>query len=182
MGQVVSFEQHTLARLRAAESARADLIAFAHGHSGAVAAIHEAVLAALEAQSLDALLDVVAKQWPGILGVDHVVLAFHLGSRGFRVDRDGIQAFARPIIDRALARVGDIELRNVPRGNALFGGGAGGIGAEAIVRVEAGCATGLLAIGQRPTEQLDGNHGADLLRFLGLSLAAMMRRWTDPTT
>lgn len=182
MGQVVSFEHHTLARLRAAESARADLIAFAHGHSGAVAAIHEAVLAAMEAPSLDSLLHVVGEQWPGILGVDQVVFAFSLGESGFRVDRGGVQLFARPIIARALAQAGEVELRNVARGHAIFGVAADAIGAEALIRVDAGAATGLLALGQRPTEPLEAKHAADLLLFLGLSLAAMMRRWTQPTS
>ena len=57
MGQVVSFENHALANLRArvaaAEEANQDLIAFARGHSGAVASIHEAVLAAVETDGLD---------------------------------------------------------------------------------------------------------------------------------
>jgi hypothetical protein len=57
MGQVISFETQGLATLRArvaeVEEANQDLIAFARGHSGAVAAIHEAVLAAVEAQGFD---------------------------------------------------------------------------------------------------------------------------------
>ena len=180
MGQVVSFENHTVARLRAAESARADLIAFAHGHSGAVAAIHEAVLAALDAGSFEDLLAVVGKEWPAILGVDHVVLALCLGDKGFRVDRTGTQLYARPIINRALAQLGDVELRNVSRGHAIFGADSANVGAEALVRIDAGAVTGLLALGQRPTDPLEARHAADLLLFLGMSLAAMMRRWTTP--
>jgi hypothetical protein len=38
----------------AAEGANQDLIAFARGHSGAVASIHSAVLAAIEADGFDA--------------------------------------------------------------------------------------------------------------------------------
>ena len=56
MGTVISFENHALANLRArvaaAEEANQDLIAFARGHSGAVASIHEAVLAAVETDGL----------------------------------------------------------------------------------------------------------------------------------
>ena len=51
MGTLIQFEEKAVASLRrklgAAESANADLIAFARGHSGAVAAIHHAVLAAI---------------------------------------------------------------------------------------------------------------------------------------
>lgn len=173
-----------MARLRAAESARADLIAFAHGHSGAVAAIHQAVLAAMDAPSLDALLHCVAEEWPAILGVDHVVLAVCLGEHGWRVDRDGPQLFARPIIHRAMSQCADVELRGVGRGHALFGGDAEAIRAEALIRIdgEPGAPCGLLALGQCSGSPLHARHGADLLLFLGMSLAAMMRRWTSPAT
>ena len=55
MGKVINFEDRAVARLQArvaaAEEANQDLIAFARGHSGAVASIHEAVLAALSLPS-----------------------------------------------------------------------------------------------------------------------------------
>jgi uncharacterized protein YigA (DUF484 family) len=54
MAQVIPFQDHALAQLRAriaaAEEANQDLIAFARGHSGAVAAIHNAVLSVIEAR------------------------------------------------------------------------------------------------------------------------------------
>ncbi len=57
MGQLIQFEEHAVARLRerlgAAEEANQDLIAFARGHSGAVTSIHAAVLAAMEADSVE---------------------------------------------------------------------------------------------------------------------------------
>ena len=79
MGRVISFEDRAVATLRArvaaAEEANQDLIAFARGHSGAVASIHEAVLAAIEAEGLDHLLHVVTQEWPQILGLDAVAVA-----------------------------------------------------------------------------------------------------------
>jgi hypothetical protein len=60
MGKVINFEERAVASLRArcvaAEEANQDLIAFARGHSGAVASIHEAVLAAVEAEGFDHLI------------------------------------------------------------------------------------------------------------------------------
>jgi uncharacterized protein YigA (DUF484 family) len=57
MATVIPFEERAVARLRerlgAAEEANQDLIAFARGHSGATASIHEAVLAAIEAEGFD---------------------------------------------------------------------------------------------------------------------------------
>jgi len=66
MAQVVSFQDHALAQLRArvaaAEEANQDLIAFARGHSGTVAAIHEAVLSVIEAEGLDHLVHIVTHE------------------------------------------------------------------------------------------------------------------------
>jgi uncharacterized protein YigA (DUF484 family) len=190
MGGVISFEERAVARLRdrlgEAENARADLLAFARGHSGAVDSIHRAVLVALEATSLDDLLAVIAADWPLILGLDSVVLALVVGDQAFRIDRDGVQLLARPIVNRALAPLGAVELRNVERGHPLFGAGAADVRSEALVRIEspAPMPYGLLALGQHGAQTLDTPHGANLLLFLGRSLAAMIQRWTmsEPTT
>ncbi|MEO6580052.1 MAG: DUF484 family protein, partial [Sphingomicrobium sp.] len=98
MGGVISFEDRAVARLRdrlgAAESARADLLAFARGHSGAVASIHSAVLAAMEAESLDDLLTVVTHDWTRLLGLDSTVMALVVGHQAFRADRHGVHLLA----------------------------------------------------------------------------------------
>lgn len=184
MGRVISFEDRAVAKLRdrlgEAESARADLLAFARGHSGAVASIHRAVLAGLEADSLDDLLTVVAYDWPTMLGLDSVVLALVVGDQAFRADRSGVQVLAKPIVNRALAPLGAVEMRNVTRGHPLFGGDAEAVRSEALVRIDspAPLPYGLLILGQHGAQSLDTPHGGDLLLFLGASLAAMIRRWT----
>jgi uncharacterized protein YigA (DUF484 family) len=104
MGRVIQFEERAVAQLRerlgAAQEANEDLIAFARGHSGAVASIHEAVLAGLETDSFEALLHVVTQEWPLILGIDAVALALVVGDQGFRADgkrgADGRSADSQP--------------------------------------------------------------------------------------
>lgn len=188
MGRVISFEEGAVARLRdrlgAAETARADLLAFARGHSSAVASIHHAVLSALEANGIDQLFDVVTGDWPRILGLDSVVLALVIGDQAFRADRAGVALIARPIVNRAMQSLGAVELRNVERGHPLFGDAAGEIRSEALIRIDspAPMPYGLLALGQHGGQSLETPHGADLLLFLGQSLAAMIRIWamTEP--
>ncbi len=183
MGRVIQFEERAVARLRdrlgEAETARADLLAFARGHSGAVASIHRAVMMALEADSLADLLTVVTFDWPDLLGLDSVVLTLVIGDQAFRADRDGTSAIARPIVNRAMQSLGAVELRNVDRGLALFGEVGDTIRSEALIRIDAPAPLpyGLLLLGQRDEQALDTPHGADLLLFLGSSLAAMIRRW-----
>lgn len=183
MGQILSFDDHALARLRArlgaAEDARADLIAFARGHYGAVAAIHEAVLTALSAPDADRLAAIVTRDWPAILAVDCIAFALIIGDEGFRADAMGVGRVEPRLIARALKTVGGAALRQVKRGHPLFGAWAPRVRAEALIRIDCGPALprGLLLLGQAQSPALDDGPGADLLRFLGDSLAAIIARW-----
>ena len=183
MGKVIPFEERAVAHLRerlgAAEEANQDLIAFARGHSGAVASIHAAVLAGLEADSFDALLHVVTQEWPLILGIDAVALSLVVGDKGFRADGSGVQLVDAKILRRAIDQVDAVEMRTVERGHPLFGPACDLIRAEALIRIESEppLPSGLLGLGQRATLSLDARHGSELLLFLGRSVAAMIRRW-----
>jgi hypothetical protein len=183
MATVIPFEERAVAHLRerlgAAEEANQDLIAFARGHSGAVASIHSAVLAAVEADGVDALLHVVTQEWPLILGIDAVALALVVGDKGFRADGNGVQQVEPQIVERAMGQVAGVEMRTIERGHPLFGPACELIHAEALVRIDADAPLprGLLALGQRAELSLDARHGSELLMFLGQSLAAMIRRW-----
>ena len=182
MGRVIQFEDHALAKLRercaAAEEANQDLLAFARGHSGAVSSIHSAVLAAMEADSFDGLLHVVTQEWPLILGIDAVALALVVGDRGFRVDSGGVQLVDPAMLQRSLDQVDSVVLRSVERGHPLFGPACDLIRAEALIRFESDMPGGLIALGQREGQKLDGGHGSELLLFLGRSLSAIIHRWT----
>ena len=187
MATVIPFEERAVAQLRErlgeAREANEDLIAFARGHSGAVASIHAAVVAAIEADGFDSLLHVVTQEWPLILGIDAVALALIVGDKGFRADGNGVQQVEPQLLERAFAGIDGVEIRTVERGHPLFGPASSLIRAEALVQIESEppLPYGLLVLGQRAELSLDGRHGAELLMFLGSSLAAMIRRWLiDP--
>jgi uncharacterized protein YigA (DUF484 family) len=183
MATVIPFEERAVAHLRqrlgVVEEANQDLIAFARGHSGAVASIHEAVLAAIDADSIEALLHVVTQEWPLILGIDSVALSLVVGEQGFRADGSGVQQVDPAILRRAVERIATVEMRTVERGHPLFGPACDLIRAEALIRIECDppLPSGLLALGQRAELSLDARHGSELLMFLGRSLAAMIRKW-----
>ncbi|HVL29578.1 MAG TPA: DUF484 family protein [Sphingomicrobium sp.] len=183
MGRVIPFEERAVARLRerlgAAEEANQDLLAFARGHSGAVASIHEAVLVALEADGLETLFHVVTQEWPLILGLDSVAMALVVGEQGFRADADGVQFVAPQLVEKAMEGIDGVDMRNVGRGHPLFGPACSLIRSEALIRIDAErpLPYGLLALGQRAEQPLDGRHGSELLLFLGRCLASMIRRW-----
>src|SRR5256885_16140666 len=109
MATVFPFEERAVAHLRerlgAVEEANQDLIAFARGHSGAVASIHAAVLAAVETDRIDGLLHVVPQEWPLILRVHPVALSLFAGDQGFRADGGGGQIVEPASLERALHQV-----------------------------------------------------------------------------
>ena len=183
MAQVIPFEEHAVARLRArlagAEEANQDLIAFARGHSGAVASIHAAVLAAIEADGIERLLHVVTQEWPLILRIDAVALSLVVGGQGFRADADGTQRVEPKLLERAIAQVDGVQMRTVERGHPLFGPACDLIRAQALIRIdcEPPLPQGILALGQRAELSLDSRHGSELLMFLGRSLGAIIRSW-----
>src|SRR3954454_12534975 len=140
MATVIPFEERAVAHLRnrlgAVEEANQDLIPFARGHSGAVASIHEAVLAAIDAEGVEGLLHVVTQEWPLILGIDAVALSFIVADKGFGADGSGVQQVEPSILRRAIDAVDGVEMRKVEGGHALFGPACDLIRAEALIRME----------------------------------------------
>ena len=186
MGKVINFEDRAVARLRAqvaaAEEANQDLIAFARGHSGAVASIHEAVLAAVEAEGFDHLIHIVTQDWPQILGLDAVAVALFAGDKAMRADASGLQFVDARVIRRSISGFEGVLLRGVARGHPLFGPACDLIRAEALVRLdsEPPLPIGLLALGQREAQGFETRHGSELLVFLGRVLTRSMGRWLIP--
>jgi uncharacterized protein YigA (DUF484 family) len=185
MGSVHSFEHRAVARLRArlgaVEEANQDLIAFARGHHGTVAAIHRAVLLAIQAGDLAELLNVVTGEWPEVLGIDHSALAVAGTPTAIVAAADMISPIDGAILRRALRGLGPVALRDVDRGHPFFGHACAAIRAEAVIRVDlpSGKPVGLLLLGQGRSPGLDEHGGSELLRFLGQSLGAMIARWRD---
>lgn len=190
MAQVIPFQDHALAALRArvaaAEEANQDLIAFARGHSGAVAAIHQAVLTAVEAEGLENLIHVVTQEWPQTLGLDAVALALFVGDTGIRADASGLQFVDPRLIARSIAEFDGVVLRATERGHPLFGPACELIRAEALVPLRSqgemarALPNGLLALGQRGGQGFETRQGSELLLFLGAVLTRCIGRWLLP--
>jgi uncharacterized protein YigA (DUF484 family) len=183
MGQVIHFEERAVARLRqrlgAAEEANEDLVAFARGHSDAVASINLAVLEAIEAPSIEGLLDVITRCWPRTLGIDFVAVALTVGNRGFRANWNGIERVEPEFVERILASVPEVDVRSVASGHPLFGlPAAREIRAQALIRIEGPepFPSGLIALGQRAGLESHSSHASQLLLFLGRVVAATIRR------
>ena len=183
MGQVIHFEEQVVARLRErlgqAEEANEDLVAFARGHSDAVASINLAVLEAIEAPSVEGLLDVITSRWPSTLGIDFVAVALTVGDRGFRANWNGIERVEPLFVERMVGQVPDVDVQSVETGHPLFGIPAcREIRAQALIRIDGPrpFPSGVIALGQRAGLEVQSSHGSHLLVFLGRVVAATIRR------
>ena len=183
MGQVIHFEEQAVARLRErlgeAEEANEDLVAFARGHSDAVASINCAVLEAIGAPSVEGLLDVITSRWPAILGIDFVAIALMIGDRGFRANWNGIERVEPAFVERIVAQLPEVDVQRVESGHPLFGIPASRqIRAQALIRIDGPepFPTGVIALGQRAELEAHSSHGSHLLVFLGKVVAAAIRR------
>lgn len=183
MAQVISFEQQAVARLRerlgAIEEANEDLVAFARGHSDAVASINAAALEAIEAVSVDSLFDVISRRWPAILGIDYAAIGLVVGDRAFRADCDSIELVEPAFVERMVREIAPVQVRSVNAGHPLFGPTAcKAVRAEALIRIDGPppYPQGLLALGQATELAEDSSQGSALLMFLGRVVAATIRR------
>ncbi|MFW2829310.1 DUF484 family protein [Sphingomonas sp. ID0503] len=183
MATVIDFGPHAMASLRArvaaVEEVNRDLLAFARGHSGAVSAIHGAVLEAMGAEDLEHLIHIVTQVWPDTLGLDAVAIGLVSGGSALRADAGGHHAFDPDLLAHVVTRIDPVILRNVGRGHPLFGPAADLIAAEALVRLEDenGQAIGVLLLGQRRAQGFENRAGSELLIFLGASISRMIGRW-----
>jgi uncharacterized protein YigA (DUF484 family) len=183
MSKVIDFQANAVARLRARvaalDEANADLLAYARGHTGAVAQIHAAALAALDAQDFDHLIHVVTQDWVDILSVDAVALAVVDGAQAIRAGAHGLQVVDGAQLAGLLDGGPDVLLRAVPRGAEVFGPAADLIRSEALIRLRPSppLPVGILALGAREMHNFEGGHGGELLAFLGSIVARMIDRW-----
>lgn len=182
MATVIDFRDSAMASLRRrvarVEEANHDILAFARGHSGVAAAVHAAVLAAIEAEGREALLHTVAQVWPDMLGVDAIVLAIASEDGALRVDHAGTQPIERAIVEQAAGALHGVVLRGVARGHALFGPASDLVRAEALIPLggDGGAQVGVLALGQRDAGAFATWPGGEPLRFLGDALMRTMAR------
>ena len=182
--QHIDFEGNAVARLQRrvaeVEEINDELVAFAKGHAGAVTSIHNAVLAAIVAEDRADLCNVLAWQWPALLKVDAVAVAWSSGQDGFRADRAGLAAVEPRLIERMADALPSVTIRPVGRAHPLFGASGEAVRTEALIRLDGISGRGVLALGQYEGASAEDRHGVKLLRFLGQTVSNMLERWPTP--
>lgn len=181
--KIFDFHTEALVRLRHQLSelgeANEALLDYARGHAGAVLQIHEAVLAALDADGFEHLVHIITQDWVDILGLDAVGLALTAPSQGLRFGNSGLQLVAPDDVAQWFPHDEPVCLRSCETGAGIFGPAAPLIRSEAMIRLSVSLPlpSGVLALGSRQEHCFEGVHGTELLTFLGGVTGRCITRW-----
>ncbi len=184
---VVDFQTEALGRMRSkmarlgAENAQ--LLAFARGNQGAMAQVHAAALAALDADGFDHLVHVITADWVDILGLDGVVIMLESGRQLMRATGTGVQLIKSGEINRLMPNNLAVVLESTPSGAPAFGPAASLIASQALIRLTpaAPLPVGVLALGSRTDHSFEGVASTALLTFLGAVVERCLTRWMTAT-
>jgi uncharacterized protein YigA (DUF484 family) len=168
-----------VARLKGQQRA---LIAVSRSNLSTQNRIHQAVLAVITATSFEQLIQVVTTDLAVILDADVVTLGVERaeGPRP-RLPHPGIQLLRTGLVDQLLGEREAVLHGDIQGDAALFGGGAGLVRSQALLRLHVSDHTpaGLLCIGTRKADKFHQGQGTELLSFLARALERTIAAWLD---
>ncbi len=183
---VIDLQSIIIERLRhenhRASTLQADLLATSRANMSTQSRIHAGVLALLEATTFENLIQAVTTDLAVLLDVDVVSLCVEAPDSHPRRDVAGVHMLAAGEVDAILGASRDIVLVPISPGpSALYGGGAGLVRSEALLRLRpsARAPMGLLALGSRVEGRFDPSQGTELLGFLARILELCIRTWLE---
>jgi uncharacterized protein YigA (DUF484 family) len=160
------------------------LIAASRGNLASQGRVHKAALAILAASSFEQLLQIVSTDLAALLDVDVVTIGVESSAApAGRLGQYGIRLLKAGTIDALLGTERGLLLRtDAPGEAALFGGAAGLVRSEALLRLAfgRGSPAGLLCIGTRQPGRFHPGLGTELLTFLARVLGITIAQWLNP--
>jgi uncharacterized protein len=160
------------------------LIAVSRGNLASQNRVHKAALTVLAAPSFGQLLQIVTTDFAVVLDVDVVTMAVeNVAGISPRLPVNGIQLLKSGTVEALLGE--DRVVRydaDVIGDPTLFGGAAGLVRSQALLRVRFGreSPTGLLCIGTRKPGRFHPGLGTELLGFLGRVVGIAVGLWLNP--
>jgi len=166
-----------LSRLKTQQKA---LISTTRSNLSSQQRVHAATLAVIGATSFEQLLQIITIDLSVVLDVDVTMLCIESGS-AIAPPMSGIQLLPPGTVDKLLGPGRESMLEDHVRGDpGLFGGGAGLVKSEALLRLSIPKAPpGLLALGSRKPTKFKPGHGTELLNFLSRAVALTIAQWLD---
>lgn len=176
---VIQRQRDEMARIKGAAE---HLIHTSRSNMSTQSRTHQGALLLLQADSLEALAQIVTDDLPGLLDVDSVTLRIEESSKAIpALAVPGIGRVGKGVVDKVLGGADrDCALaQEVPGDPALFGEAAALVKSSAVVRVAPGgkCPPGLLSLGSRHGRTFYSGQGTELLGFLARVLQYCVRRF-----
>lgn len=184
---VIDLQQAMVERLRGelgeALRQRDELLAMSRGNLSSQTRIHKIVLDLIAARSFERLIETVTTDLAVALDLDVVALC---------VERPGDGAPTPPVAGVKCLEPGSVDAIFGPGRSILlspevsgdpevFGGAAGLVSSEAMLRLSISSATppALLAFGSRNIEHFHEGQGTELLSFLAQVIERLIRAWLE---
>lgn len=187
-GGVLDFQHFLLERQRRdhaeLSAAHKSLIATTRGNLASQGRIHKSVLAILAAATFEQLIQTVTTDLAVLLDVDVVTIAVESDATvPSRPSLQGVHLLKPGAVDALLGADKPAALATGVAGDpALFGGAAGLVRSQALLRLAFGKANpaGLLCIGTRKPGRFHPGLGSELLGFLARALSITIAQWLKP--
>jgi uncharacterized protein len=161
-----------------------NLIAVSRGNLASQTRVHKAALAVLAAPSFGQLLQIVTTDLAVLLDVDVVTIAVeNIAGITPRLNTHGVHLLEAGTVEEWLgpdkAVICEADVVGDP---LLFGGAAGLVRSQALIRLRFGreTPTGLLCIGTRKPSRFYPGLGTELLGFLGRVVGISIGLWLNP--
>src|SRR3954452_2711412 len=160
------------------------LIATSRGNLASPSRVHKAAVAILAASSFETLLQIATTDLAVLLDVDVVTIGVEsAATHPARLPLAGIRLLKTGTVERLLGEDRAALLQaDVPGDPALFGGGAGLVRSQALLRLSFGreAPAGLLCVGARKPGRFHPGLGTELLSFLARVLGLTISQWLNP--
>lgn len=182
LGDGVSDLQHAMIeRLRTdldlAQRRQDDLLATGRANLTSQSRIHECVIAALSATSLEQLIQTVTTDFAVLLDLDVVALGIEPTADLPAQATHGLQSLPVGTVARLLGERA-VSLRSAVEGEVeIYGGGAPLVASDALARIALASAPGLIAFGSRQPGKFEAGQAVELLSFLAQCLERVLARW-----
>ena len=180
---VADFQQFMLDRLRR-DAARLqheqrNLITTSRNNLASQCRVHKAVLTMMKATSFEQLMQIVTTDLAVLIDVDVVTIAVESSASPTARLLHGIHLLKAGTVDALLGERDVAMATGVQADPALFGGAAGLVRSQALLRLSFGRAgfVGLVCIGTRKPNTFHPGLGSELLTFLARALAITISQW-----
>ena len=177
--QIVDLQHEALKRLRAKQDV---LVDNSRSNMSVQMATHEAILAMLEARTLDEFIGIIQDEIPILLDIDMAAVALEGAVETIDISSEGMPVLLPT--GEVQKRLGDEDVNliaSVQAGDSLFGAARDLVKSVAIARLYPSEAmpAGLLILGAREENTFHPHQGSDLITFMARVAEILVEKWLE---